>query len=81
MGSIKFHEIWIEQCKAAIGIKLRFGLTDAFDYIRLPSTFSRRSSMIQMIIIQTIDFVDELRFVGDESTFDYFRVTRTYLET
>jgi hypothetical protein len=33
MGSIKFHEIWIEQCKAAIGIKLRFGLTEAFDYI------------------------------------------------
>jgi hypothetical protein len=25
MGSRKFHEIWIEQCKAAEKIKLRYG--------------------------------------------------------
>jgi hypothetical protein len=33
MGSMKFHEIWIEQCKAANDIKFRFGLKAAFDYI------------------------------------------------
>jgi hypothetical protein len=29
----KFHEIWIEQCAAAEDIKLRYGLTAAFDYL------------------------------------------------
>jgi hypothetical protein len=33
MGSIKFHEIWLEQCKAAHDIKFRYGLNAAFDYI------------------------------------------------
>ena len=33
MGSIKFHEIWTEQCKAAHDIKFRYGLNAAFDYI------------------------------------------------
>jgi hypothetical protein len=32
MGIIKFHEIWIEQCKAARDIKFKFGLKAAFDY-------------------------------------------------
>jgi hypothetical protein len=27
------HEIWIEQCDAAQGIKLRYGLKAAFDYV------------------------------------------------
>jgi len=33
MGVRKMHEIWIEQCGAAQGIKLRYGLKAAFDYL------------------------------------------------
>ena len=33
MGAGKTHEIWIEQCDAARGIKLRYGLKAAFDYV------------------------------------------------
>jgi hypothetical protein len=33
MDSLKFHEIWIEQCEAAEEIKLRYGLKAAFDYL------------------------------------------------
>ena len=33
MSVQKMHEIWIEQCDAAQGIKLRYGLTAAFDYL------------------------------------------------
>jgi hypothetical protein len=29
----KHHEIWIEQCEAAQGIKLRYGVKAAFDYV------------------------------------------------
>ncbi|MCC6364368.1 MAG: hypothetical protein IT165_12660 [Bryobacterales bacterium] len=31
--SIEFHKIWIEQCEAAEGIRERFGLQDALDYL------------------------------------------------
>ena len=33
MSVRKMHEIWIEQCDAAQGIKLRYGLKAAFDYL------------------------------------------------
>jgi hypothetical protein len=33
VDSLKFHEIWIEQCEAAEGIKLRYGVQAAFDYL------------------------------------------------
>ena len=33
MNTRKFHEIWIEQCDAAEGIKRRYGLKAAFDYL------------------------------------------------
>jgi hypothetical protein len=33
MNARKPHNIWIEQCEAAITIKARFGLTAAFDYL------------------------------------------------
>jgi hypothetical protein len=33
VDSLKFHEIWIEQCKAAEQIKLRYGLKAAFEYL------------------------------------------------
>ncbi len=32
MSVRKVHEIWIEQCDAARGIKLRYGVKAAFDY-------------------------------------------------
>ena len=31
--SIQFHKIWIEQCEATEGIRERFGLQDALDYL------------------------------------------------
>jgi hypothetical protein len=31
--SIQFHKIWIEQCEATEGIRDRFGLEDALDYL------------------------------------------------
>ena len=33
MNMPKAHKIWIEQCDAAQTIKVRFGLTAAFDYL------------------------------------------------
>ena len=33
MNSLKFHEIWIEQCEAAEKIKLCYGSKAAFDYL------------------------------------------------
>ena len=33
MSVQKMHEIWIQQCDAARGIKLRYGLKAAFDYL------------------------------------------------
>jgi hypothetical protein len=31
--SIQFHKIWIDQCEATEGIRERFGLEDALDYL------------------------------------------------
>lgn len=31
--SIQFHQIWIEQCEATEGIRERFGLENALDYL------------------------------------------------
>jgi hypothetical protein len=33
--SIRFEKIWVEQCKAAKGIKRRFGVKSALDYLIL----------------------------------------------
>jgi hypothetical protein len=33
MNVRKAHKIWVEQCEAAQTIKVRFGLTAAFDYV------------------------------------------------
>ena len=33
MSVQKMHEIWIQQCDAGHGIKLRYGLKAAFDYL------------------------------------------------
>ena len=33
MDSLKFHEIWVEQCESAEEIKRRYGTKAAFDYL------------------------------------------------
>ena len=33
MADIKFQDIWIEQCEAALSIKARIGVGDAFGYL------------------------------------------------
>ena len=33
MSNREFHKVWIEQCKAAGEIRLRFGPKAAFDYV------------------------------------------------
>ena len=38
--SIAFHTIWIDQCEAAEGIRDRFGLTNALDYLIGEKLFS-----------------------------------------
>src|SRR5436305_13020142 len=40
VDSMKFHEIWIEQCEAAEEIKLRYGLKAAFDYLVAEKLFN-----------------------------------------
>jgi hypothetical protein len=44
MSVRKMHRIWIEQYDAAQGIKLRYGLKAAFDYLvaeKLPAIVNR----------------------------------------
>lgn len=36
----KFHEIWVEQCEAAEGIKRRYGTKAAFDYLVAEKLFN-----------------------------------------
>ena len=33
MGGIRFHKIWVQQCRATRGIKRRFGIKSALDYL------------------------------------------------
>jgi hypothetical protein len=33
MGRIQFHKIWVQQCRATRGIKRRFGVKSALDYL------------------------------------------------
>ncbi len=39
-SSIQFHKIWIEQCAATEGIRERFGLESALDYLIGEKVFS-----------------------------------------
>jgi len=32
-SAIQFHKIWIEQCEATEGIRYRFGMKNALDYL------------------------------------------------
>jgi hypothetical protein len=33
MSGIRFHRIWVQQCRATRGIKRRFGVKSALDYL------------------------------------------------
>ena len=33
MSGIRFHKIWVQQCRATRGIKRRFGVKSALDYL------------------------------------------------
>ena len=33
MSRIRFHKIWVQQCRATRGIKRRFGVKSALDYL------------------------------------------------
>ena len=33
MSRIQFHKIWVQQCRATRGIKRRFGVKSALDYL------------------------------------------------
>ena len=33
MSRIRFHKIWVQQCRATRGIKSRFGVKSALDYL------------------------------------------------
>lgn len=33
MSRIQFHKIWVQQCRATRGIKRRFGVESALDYL------------------------------------------------
>jgi hypothetical protein len=33
MSRIQFHKIWVQQCRASRGIKRRFGVKSALDYL------------------------------------------------
>jgi hypothetical protein len=40
LDTAKFHEIWVEQCEAAEGIKRRYGTKVAFDYLVAEKLFN-----------------------------------------
>jgi hypothetical protein len=74
--TIGFHKIWIDQCAATDGIRERFGLQDAFDYLigEKLFTFLMASERDPLFAAELPAFVDEIRriFTPDE--------IRTYLD-
>ena len=54
-SSVEFHKIWMEQCAATEGIRERFGLEDALDYLLGEKLFS-----FGMAAEQDPDFAAEL---------------------
>jgi len=68
MNMPKAHKIWIEQCDAAQTIKVRFGLTAAFDYLvgeKLVS-FAGAASRHPDFARELPRFVSEVRRMPDE---------------
>ena len=61
--SIEFHKIWIDQCAATEGIRERFGLEDALDYLigEKLFTFLMASEQDRQFATELPAFVDEIR--------------------
>lgn len=60
MNTREFHQIWIEQCDAAEGIKRRYGLKAAFDYLVAEKLLNFADATVQHL-----EFARELpRFVA-----------------
>ena len=61
--SIEFHKIWIDQCAATEGIRERFGLEDALDYLigEKLFTFLTASEQDPQFAAELPAFVDEIR--------------------
>ena len=84
MNARKAHHIWIEQCEAAQMIKVRFGLTAAFDYlvgeklINFASAASRHPDFAR----ELPRFVSEVRrmFTPDEIGAHLAQIERTQTE-
>ena len=70
MGERKAHQIWIEQCEATKGIRARFGLKAAFDYIvgEKLQNFAEASLHHREFARELPSFVSEVRrmFTPDE---------------
>jgi hypothetical protein len=48
MSRIQFHKIWVQECRATRGIKRRFGVKSALDYLigeKLMNLLMRRSGI------------------------------------
>ena len=70
MAGRNAHQIWIEQCEAAKGIRARFGLKAAFDYIvsEKLQNFAEASLHHREFARELPSFVSEVRrmFTPDE---------------
>ncbi|HUQ94354.1 MAG TPA: hypothetical protein VM120_21920 [Bryobacteraceae bacterium] len=68
--SIEFHRIWIDQCEATAGIRERFGLQDALDYLigEKLFTFVAAAEQDHEFAAELPAFITEIRrlFASDE---------------
>ena len=84
MNVRKAHNIWIDQCEAALTIKARFGLTAAFDYLvgeKLMS-FASAASRHPDFARELPRFVSEVRrmFTPDEIGAQMAQIERSHNE-
>jgi hypothetical protein len=84
MSVRKMHEIWIEQYDAAQGIKLRYGLKAAFDYLVVEKLLNFASAAAEHpeFARELPRFVSEVRlmFTPQEMRTHIARVERELLE-
>ena len=78
------HEIWIEQCDAALDIKRRFGLKAAFDYVVAEKllNFAEAASQHAQFARELPRFVSEVRrmFAPQDIRTHIARVEREFRE-
>jgi hypothetical protein len=73
-SSVEFHKIWIEQCAATEGIRERFGLEEALDYLIGEKLFNflMAAERDPDFAAELPDFVAEIRrLFGGEEIRDY----------